>query len=291
MANKENVIETKNLYFAYEGNKYILKNINLQIKRGEIIAILGENGAGKTTLIKHFNGLLKPSKGEVYILGKNTKESSVAELSRHVGIVFQNPDHQIFSETVEKEIEFAMRNFGFDKSYIKERVEWALRLMGLEKYRNRSPYTLSIGERKRLTLAAVLSYDPDILILDEPTAGQDFLQKERIAEMMNLLRHRQKTVIMVTHDIEFIVNRVERIIILAKGEILYDGDKREVLTNLQLLKKARLLPPQITQIAWLLQDNNIGVPTNILYIEELLNELLHLCKKVGLDESARRIQV
>ncbi|MCD6563770.1 MAG: ABC transporter ATP-binding protein [Thermoproteales archaeon] len=278
MKNNEVVIETRNLYYAYEDEKYVLKNINLRINKGEIIAILGENGAGKTTLVKHFNGLLKPTKGEVFVLGKNVKDMSVAELSKHVGIVFQNPDHQLFSETVEKEIEFAMVNFGFEKHYIEERIEWALKLMGLEKYRNRSPYTLSIGERKRLTLATVLSYDPDILILDEPTAGQDFLQKEKIAELMNLLKHRKKTIIIVTHDIEFIVNRVERVILLVGGKIIYDGDKRGALTNYKLMKEARLLPPQVSQISWILYNLGVKLPKDILYTEELLRELLRIYK-------------
>jgi len=278
MESNEVVIETRNLYYAYEDEKYVLKNINLRINKGEIIAILGENGAGKTTLVKHFNGLLKPTKGEVFVLGKNVKDMSVAELSKHVGIVFQNPDHQLFSETVEKEIEFAMVNFGFEKHYIEERIEWALKLMGLEKYRNRSPYTLSIGERKRLTLATVLSYDPDILILDEPTAGQDFLQKEKIAELMNLLKHRKKTIIIVTHDIEFIVNRVERVILLVGGKIIYDGDKRGALTNYKLMKEARLLPPQVSQISWILYNLGVKLPKDILYTEELLRELLRIYK-------------
>ncbi len=278
MEDSDTAIEIKNLFYAYE-KEYVLKNINIHIKKGEIVAILGENGAGKTTLIKHFNGLLKPTKGDVYVLGKNTKNVSVAELSKHVGIVFQNPDHQLFSENVEKEIEFAMVNFGFEKKYIKRRIDWALKLMGLEKYRSRSPYTLSIGERKRLTLAAVLSYDPDILVLDEPTAGQDFIQKEKIAELMNLLKHRKKTIIIVTHDIEFIVNRVERVIILKEGQIIYDGEKRGALTNYDLMKSARLIPPQVVQIVWELNNLGFGISYNVLYADELIHMLLKSLKK------------
>lgn len=269
----EVVVEVKDLFFSYN-SQFVLKGINLEIRKGEMIAILGENGAGKTTLIKHFNGLLKPSKGFVKVFGLDTRKVSVAQLARKVGLVFQNPDHQLFAETVEKEIEFALRNFGFEEEVIKRRVDWALNLMGLAEYRNRSPFTLSIGERKRLAIASVLCYDPELLIFDEPTAGQDYLQKERIAELLNLLKTRGKTVIIVTHDVEFVVTRFERVIIMSSGQIIGDGSTREILTNLNILSKARLLPPQIAKCAWLLSDLNI--PKDLIYPEELVEKLKDL---------------
>lgn len=266
-------IETNSLFFSYNGRDFVLKDINLKIAKGETIAIMGENGAGKTTLVKHFNGLLKPTKGEVKVLGKNTKNESVASLSRHVGMIFQNPDHQLFGETVEKEVEFALRNFGFKEEIIERRVKWALELMELNEYRDKSPYTLSVGERKRLTIASVLAYDPDIVIMDEPTAGQDAIQKEKISEIISLLRHKGKTVIIVTHDVEFVVNRIDRVLLMADGHIIAEGDKRDVLTNLELLEKVRLLPPQIPHIAWLLKEEGLLNEHRVLYIDELIKAI------------------
>jgi len=266
----DTVVEVRDLYYSYN-SQLVLRGINLEIKKGEIVAIMGENGAGKTTLIKHFNGLLKPKRGIVEVFGVDTREASVAELSRKVGLVFQNPDHQLFAETVEKEVEFALRNFGFEEETIKKRVDWALNLMGLARYRHRSPFTLSIGERKRLAIASILCYDPELIIFDEPTAGQDFLQKERIAELLNLLRTRGKTVVVVTHDVEFVVTRFKRVIVMSRGEIIGDGDIRDVLSNPEILKKAKLVPPQIVKCAWLLSD--LGVPKNIIYPEELIEKI------------------
>lgn len=266
-------IETNNLFFSYNGQDFILKGINLRVAKGEIVAIMGENGAGKTTLIKHFNGLLKPSRGEVKVLGKDTKNESVASLSRHVGMIFQNPDHQLFGETVEKEVEFALRNFGFKEEVVRKRVKWALELMELSEYKDRSPYTLSVGERKRLTIASVLAYDPDIVVMDEPTAGQDAIQKEKISEIISLLKHRGKTVIIVTHDVEFIVNRIDRVLLMADGRIIAEGDKRDILTNLELLEKVRLLPPQIPHIAWLLRKEGVLNEHKVLYIDELIKAI------------------
>lgn len=179
------IIEIRKLWFKYE-DVFILKDINIDIYRGERVAILGENGAGKTTLIKHFNGLLKPTRGYIKILGKDTREKSVAELSREVGIVFQNPDHQLFAETVWEEVAFALKNFGYSKEIIKKRVKWALEVMGLSQYSNNSPFSLSDGERKRLAIASVLCYDPDIIVFDEPTVGQDFYQKERLLSLIHI---------------------------------------------------------------------------------------------------------
>lgn len=269
MSEPDVLIRVEDLFFSYDGSRWVLRDVNLEIRRGEIIAIMGENGAGKTTLIKHFNGLLKPSRGRVVVLGMDTRNVSVARLSRHVGMVFQNPDHQIFSETVEREVEFALRNMNFGEDYIRKRVEWALKLMRLHKYRDRSPYALSVGERKRLAIASVLSYDPQILILDEPTAGQDFIQKEKISELINLMKYMGKTTIIVTHDVEFVLNRVERVILLSQGRVLADGDKRSILTNSGLLRRARLLPPQIPEIAEKLRERGLIGDRNCLYSEEL----------------------
>lgn len=253
------VIEAEDVYYEYEGGGLALDGVTLRVAKGEILAIMGENGAGKTTLVKHFNGLLKPQRGRVVVLGMDTRHTPVSALARHVGMVFQNPDFQLFAETVEDEIKFALRNFGFPEDVIEKRAEWALKIFGLEKYRERSPYTLSIGERKRLSIAAVLSYDPDIVILDEPTSGQDFLQKEKLTELLYLMKQQGKTVIIVTHDVEFAVRRSDRIVVMKAGKILAEGPPKKVLSDVRLIKEARLKPPQIIETAHTLTSRGIMV--------------------------------
>ncbi len=154
------MIEAKDIRFSYLNKVEALKGVSLTIKDGEFVAIMGQNGAGKSTLVKHFNGLLKPSKGAVLVDGVETTKSSVAAIARNVGFVFQNPDHQLFSETVEEEIAFALKNFGFIPEVIEQRVTWALNLLSLTQYRKTSPFLLSGGERKRVALASVLAWDP-----------------------------------------------------------------------------------------------------------------------------------
>ncbi|UNQ72680.1 energy-coupling factor ABC transporter ATP-binding protein [Infirmifilum sp. NZ] len=252
----EPVIKVEDVYYKYPDGAEALKGVNLSIASGEFVAIMGENGAGKTTLVKHFNGVLKPTGGRVLVKGMDTRFHSVAELSRIVGLVFQNPDHQLFGETVFDEVAFALKNFNFPRDVIERRAEWALKVMELYRYKDRSPYSLSVGERKRLAIAAVLAYDPEILVLDEPTAGQDYVQKEKISEMLNLLRTTGKTVVIVTHDVEFVVEHVNRIVVMSDGKILASASPREILSNYMLLRRSHLLPPQSVRLAKALLGEN-----------------------------------
>ncbi|RLG46222.1 MAG: ABC transporter, partial [Thermoproteota archaeon] len=167
------VIKTENLFFQYKNGPVALKGINLEVYQGEFVAIIGQNGAGKTTLAKHFNGLLKPTKGDVIIDGMNTKDALITDLAKTVGFVFQNPDHQFFSFTVEEEVAFGPRNLGLSDEEVKNRVDEALSTVGLEKMRQRHPFTLSRGQRQRLAVASVLAMHPKMIVLDEPTTGQD----------------------------------------------------------------------------------------------------------------------
>ncbi|MEM1569948.1 MAG: ABC transporter ATP-binding protein [Candidatus Bathyarchaeia archaeon] len=244
------MIEVLDVYYTYPNGFTALKDVNLTIDRGECVAIMGENGAGKTTLIKHFNGLLKPTKGTVIVDGNNTKDLSVAQLSRKVGLVFQNPDHQFFSETVEEEVAFALKNFGFQEDEIKRRVDQALERMGLTQYRQNSPFNLSGGEKKRLAIASVVVFNPDYLILDEPTIGQDYLQKLEIIDIIRSFLKEGKTVVIVTHDLEFVVDLRPRTILMSQGRIILDDTADKALSNLKLLDEASLLPPQITELAY-----------------------------------------
>ena len=195
------MIEFRDATFVQPTGVTALDHVSLRIGTGETVAIVGENGAGKTTLVKHITGLLKPSSGSVLVDGEDTRERSTAQLSRKAGIAFQNPDHQLFSESVEEEVAFGLRNFGYSEELIKQRVEWSLGFFGLGQYRSVSPLILSGGEKKRLTLACILSWDPQVVVLDEPTVGQDSIQKEKLTEIIRLLRSTGKTVVVVSHDI------------------------------------------------------------------------------------------
>jgi energy-coupling factor transport system ATP-binding protein len=271
------MIEAQGVHFTYPSGVEALKGIQLTIQNGEFVAVMGENGAGKTTLVKHFNGLLKPTKGKVLIDGTETTKVSIASLSRNVGFVFQNPDSQLFSETVEDEISFALKNFGFPEKTIKKRVTWALNLLGLTEYRKTSPFMLSGGERKRVALASVLAWNPKILILDEPTIGQDYQQKEKLRQFILQMKAQRKTVIIVTHDVEFVAECNPRVLLMREGKITVDGEARKVLTNPEVLTQASIVPPQIAQI--FLQLSDFSLPQNIIDIYEAHQILLKALEK------------
>jgi energy-coupling factor transport system ATP-binding protein len=275
------VIEVKDVYYTYPSNTEALSGVSTVIRDKEFVAIMGENGAGKTTLVKQFNGILKPTKGDVLVNGINTRKVSVAQLSRDVGLVFQNPDHQLFSETVEEEIAFGLRNFGFKENDISERISWVLEMLSLEKYRKASPFILSGGERKRVALAAVLAWNPKFIVLDEPTIGQDYAQKEKLRQFVLKVNAEGRTVVMVTHDVEFVADCKPRVILMSKGKIVADGKARETLSNSLLLSKASVMPPQLTQLLQRLSD--LGVPQTILSLEEM-KELID--SRLGVKERA-----
>ncbi len=266
------IIEIQDLHFSYPNGINAVDGISLSIHKGEFIAIMGENGAGKTTLVKHFNGLLRPSKGHIKVDGDDISSMSVAALSRKVGLVFQNPDDQLFSENVEDEIGFALHNFGFSKEVVEKRVDWALNLLDIERYRASSPFILSGGERKRVALGSVLAWDPEIVVLDEPTIGQDYAQKERLIHFLMQLRTQGKTTIIVTHDVEFVAECKPRIVLMAKGKIIADGPIKEIIINEDALKKASVAPPEITKIFSLLKDR--GFPRDILDVDEAIKLLI-----------------
>lgn len=271
------MIEVENVHFTYPNGVEALKGVSLTIQNGEFVAIMGQNGAGKTTLVKHFNGLLKPTKGKVLIDGIDTTKKSVAALARNVGFVFQNPDHQLFSETVEDEIAFALKNFGFKENIIKRRVTWALNLLGLTQYRKTSPFMLSGGERKRVALASVLAWNPKILILDEPTIGQDYQQKEKLRQFILQMKAQRKTIIIVTHDVEFVAECNPRVMLMRNGKIVAEGEAGEVLTKPEVLTQASIVPPQIAQI--FLQLSDFGFPKNVIDIYEAREILLKTLEK------------
>ena len=271
------MINVQDIHFTYPSNVEALRGVTLTIRDGEFVAIMGQNGAGKTTLVKHFNGLLKPTNGKVLIDGVDTTKTSVATLSRNVGFVFQNPDNQLFSETVEEEIAFALKNFGFPEEVIEKRTEWALNLLNLTEYRKTSPFMLSGGERKRVALASILAWDPKVIILDEPTIGQDHQQKEKLLQFILQLNAQKKTVVIVTHDVEFVAECNPRVILMSQGKILAGGPAEEILTKEKVVAQASIVPPQITQI--FLELTDLGLHADVIDVHEAARILLKLLRE------------
>ena len=271
------MIEVENVHFSYPNGVEALKGVSLVIKNGEFVAIMGQNGAGKTTLVKHFNGLLKPSEGIVRVDGVETTKTTVAALARNAGFVFQNPDHQLFSETVEEEIAFALKDFGFEEEAIEKRITWALNLLGLAQYRKTSPYLLSGGERKRVALASVLAWNPETLILDEPTIGQDYQQKEKLRQFIVQMQTQGKTVVIVTHDVEFMAECNPRVVLMKEGTVVADGEGREILTTPEVLAQSSIVLPQIAQIFMKLTP--LGLPKNVIDVYEAKEIVLKKLEK------------
>jgi cobalt transport protein ATP-binding subunit len=271
------MIEVEDVHFSYPNGVKALKGVSMVIKNGEFVAIMGQNGAGKTTLVKQFNGLLKPSEGKVRVDGVETTKTSVAALARNVGFVFQNPDHQLFSETVEEEIAFALKNFGFEAEVIEQRISWALNLLGLVQYRKTSPFLLSGGERKRVALASVLAWNPATLILDEPTIGQDHQQKEKLRQFIVQMQAQAKTVVIVTHDVEFVAESNSRVVLMKEGTIVADGEGREILTDPEVLAQSSIVLPQIAQIFMKLTP--LGLPKNVIDVYEAKEIVLKALEK------------
>jgi ABC-type cobalt transport system, ATPase component len=267
------IIRVEDVWFRYEGADFwALKGVSLTIKRGELLAIIGQNGGGKTTLAKNLNGLLKPTKGRVLVDGLDTKTIPTHEIVKRVGYVFQNPSHQIFESTVWKEVAYGPINLGLSPEEVKQRVEWALSEVGLQGYEQYNPYDLDYGKMKLLTVASVLAMKPQVLILDEPTTGQNHAGRHLLSNLSRRLNREGFTVVIITHDMRFVAETVNRVVLVSNGEILMDGSTREVLNAFDVLKKAAIKPPQIVQLASELRKK--GIDINALTIEEALQEIL-----------------
>ena len=258
-ADSDVVLEFSNVGFSYNETANV-HDLNVKVHKGDFISIIGSNGAGKSTFSKLTNGLLKPSVGDVLVLGENTKKQKVSALAKHIGFLFQNPDRQICCSTVREEIAFSLRNNGIAEDEIKIRVEKTLNEFGFDG--DTEPFNMSRGQRQRLCLACLIALNPEILILDEPTTGLDYRECMEVMSRIRELNENGTTVIMVCHDMEVVLDFAKTIIVMNRGEILGQGETRAVLSNKALLSKARLLPPQIAQVAMLLGDTFAGVFTD-----------------------------
>jgi len=241
-------IQISNLNFTYPTGVAALRGISLTIESGEQVAIVGQNGAGKTTLVKHLNGLLRPTSGYVRIGDWETSQVSVAKMARRVGYVFQNPDEQLFSKNVGTEVAFGPKNLGYAGEQIQSLVKDALAMTELSDKTETNPYDLSPTWRKMVAIASVIAMDTPIVIFDEPTTGQDAANIARIANVIKVLRERGRTVITITHDIDFCAENFERVIAMSQGQILLDGKANDVLGQAEVLSTTYVDPPQLTRL-------------------------------------------
>ncbi|TXT53960.1 MAG: hypothetical protein BAJATHORv1_100045 [Candidatus Thorarchaeota archaeon] len=270
------MIKIEDIHFKYEGVYTALRGVSIQIDQGERVAIVGTNGAGKTTLVKHMNGLLRPQRGHVFLKDRDTKHMSVAEIARTVGLVFQSPDHQLFLDSVEKEVVFGLRNLGYSAKEAEERCHNTLSRLGLEGFADRSPFTLSGGERKRVALASVLATEPKVLALDEPTIGQDAKQKKLLAELLSEMNDAGCTVVVVTHDIEFVVEFFPRTVAMSGGLIVGDGKTESLLSNEAIIDLSSLSAPQTTLAASALRKKFPEVSNRITSVSDLEEIIVRL---------------
>ncbi|MFS8629405.1 MAG: energy-coupling factor ABC transporter ATP-binding protein [Limnochordales bacterium] len=242
------VIETIDLVHTYKTGVTALKGVNLKIYENQVVSIVGQNGSGKTTLVRHFNGLLKPTSGKVLVDGEDTAGKRMPELARKVGYVFQNPNHQIFCTTVREELLVAPRNFNFSEDEQKRALDEVVELMGLASELDKHPLTLDYTSKKIVTIASVLIYKPNVLVLDEPTNGLDQSGREMLTKIIDMMKAAGHTVVMISHDMDYVAEVSERVVVMANGQVIKDGAPAEVFLDREALVEAQIEPPQITEL-------------------------------------------
>lgn len=257
-------IEVKKLHFSYNIEEEILKGLDLKFD-GRSTAIIGQNGAGKTTFVKLLKGLLKPTSGDVLINGINTKEVTVAELAKHIGLVFQNPNDQIFKSKVLDEVMFGPLNLGQGEAMARQNSIKALEMVGLSDKTEENPYDLSLSERKLISIASIVAMDTAIIIFDEPTIAQDHAGKQKIRDIIKALSAQGKLVLTIIHDMDFVAENFERTLVLNQGKVMLDGSTREVYSHHESLRSAYLEPPNVTQLC-----EKLGYTETFLTVEEFI---------------------
>jgi energy-coupling factor transport system ATP-binding protein len=282
-------IDLKDVSFTYNLNMpfetEVLKSINLSINKGEFIGIIGHTGCGKTTLLQIFNGLLEPTEGKILIDGIdiNKEKDKLKEIRKKIGLTFQYPENQLFEETIFKEISFGPKNLGIKDDELEERVKKAMEMVEMDYsiYKERSPFSLSGGEMRRVAIASILSIDPEIIILDEPTASLDPLNRKSLLKLISELHlHYNKTIVLVSHNMEVIAELTQRIIVMDKGKIVLDDHPKQIFQNyVAELESIGLSLPQITYIMHKLKRMGKPVDSGALTLEEAKNEILKVTKK------------
>ncbi len=276
------MIKTEHLRYAYNAGadekiKFVLDDVTLTIPKGEFVAVLGHNGCGKSTLAKHFNGLLLPSGGMVYVSGMDTKaEENYREIRKTVGMVFQNPDNQIVATVVEEDVAFAPENLGVPSEEIRRRVDEALQTVGMYEMRHHAPHLLSGGQKQRVAIAGAIAMEPQCIVFDEPTAMLDPKgRKEVIDTLLKLKNEKHMTIVLITHYMEEAV-KADRVIIMDKGKMLRDDVPRNIFSEVKFLKNLGLDVPQVTELCYMLAKAGITVPQDVLTVDECADALMKL---------------
>jgi energy-coupling factor transport system ATP-binding protein len=265
------VVELETIAFSYSRGPRALESVDLSIESGASVAILGQNGAGKTTLLKMVNGLLRPDEGVARLDGEDIRDTSTARLARQVGFVFQDPRTQIFLSSVEAEVTFGPKKIGMSQEQIEARLEYALELTGLSSHRDSHPYDLAAADRKLLAIASILSMDPRILILDEPTASLDMAATEIVVRIVDACLSAGKTVIAATHDMGFAARCFGRAVILHKGHVVADGPTHQIFSQHDRLADTALEPTAISELA-----AACGLPKTLLTVPEMATFLINI---------------
>ncbi|MDD4689516.1 MAG: energy-coupling factor transporter ATPase [Eubacteriales bacterium] len=244
------MIRTENLCFFYKEGKYVLDHVNIHIKKGEFVAILGHNGSGKSTLAKHFNALLMPMEGKVYSGGFDTSvEESIFDVRQKIGMVFQNPDNQIVAAVVEEDVAFAAENLGVPSEEIRERVDWALSVVGLSDFTTYAPHLLSGGQKQKVAIAGILAMKPECIVLDEPTAMLDPKGRRDVMRTLRKLNKDGITIVLVTHNMDEAV-QADRVIVMSEGKIAQKGTPREIFSQVEAVRLLGLDVPQVTELMY-----------------------------------------
>ena len=275
------MIKTENVSFRYPGQEseesFALKNINIRVDKGEFVAILGHNGSGKSTLAKHLNALLTPYSGVVYINGMNTTDpENLWYIRQTAGMVFQNPDNQIVATIVEEDVAFGPENLGVPPLQIRKRVDESLLNVGMFEYRKNSPHLLSGGQKQRIAIAGILAMKPKCIVLDEPTAMLDPSgRKEVIDTITKLNKEENITIVLITHYMDEAVN-ADRVYVMDDGKIVIEGTPKQVFSKVKEIRKIGLDVPQITELAQMLIDEGVNIPSDTLTVQEMVVELCRL---------------
>ncbi len=271
------ILEVKNLYHRYPHlTANALDNINLKIYRGERVAVLGANGAGKSTLFKHLNGILKPLSGDMLVKGEKITKKNVRTCRETVGIVFQDPDDQVLAPSVEEDVAFGPINMGLPRKEVEARVKEALEMVGLSGFEERAPHHLSGGQKKLVAIAGILAMRPEVIVLDEPTAGLDPLSSTRVLDLiMKMNRELGITLLLSTHDVDVVPYFAERVFVLHHGKLEADGSPEEIFSDPELLKKAHLRLPRVAEVFELLRQEGINASIQIT-AESAKNEIMRI---------------
>ena len=277
-------LQVKNLAFSYPGNEDtpavpVFVDLNLEITEGSFVAILGGNGCGKSTLAKHFNSILLPSGGKVYVCGMDTAdEEKLIAIRRNVGMVFQNPDNQIVANVVEEDVAFGPENLGVASPMIRKRVDEALKQVGMYEYRNHAPHLLSGGQKQRVAIAGIIAMEPKCIVLDEPTAMLDPKGRKEVVETISQLnKNKNITVVLITHHMDEAA-KADRVVVLHKGKVALDGTPREVFSHVETLHDIRLAAPDTVELCWELKDQGFDLPLDRLNAEECAQTLYEFLK-------------